>query len=129
MTDEKTIISTARAPAAIGAYSQAVRCGGFVFVSGQIPLDPQSGEIVAGRDAQIRQAFANLAAICEAADATTNDIVKLTVYLTDLEWFGAVNEAMAEWFARPFPARAALGVASLPKNAGIEVEAIIASHG
>lgn len=126
MVDKKAIVSTARAPAAIGAYSQAARGGDFVFVSGQIPLDPQSGEMAVGRDAQIRRAFDNLEAVCEAADARIDDIVKLTVYLTDLGWFGAVNEAMEGRFARPFPARAALGVAALPKNAGIEIEAIIA---
>lgn len=121
----KDIVQTDSAPAAIGAYSQGVRCGGFLFVSGQIPLDPKSGELISGGDAPIRRAFANLAAVCEAAGAGLDDIVKLSVYLTDLADFALVNEVMGELFAKPYPARAALGVKTLPKNATIEVEAIV----
>lgn len=120
----KDIVQTANAPSAIGAYSQAVRSGGFLFVSGQIPLDPATGELVGGGgEAQIRRAFANLQVVCEAAGANLNDIVKLTVFLTDLSDFPTVNKVMADLFAKPYPARAALGVASLPKGAAVEVEA------
>ncbi len=122
----KDAVQTAAAPAAVGAYSQAVRSGGFLFVSGQIPLDPASGEMVGGgMREQIARVFANLAAVCEAAGAGVDDIVKLTVYLTDLSHFALVNEAMEERFARPFPARAAVGVAALPKGATVEAEAIV----
>ncbi|MGI9337428.1 MAG: Rid family detoxifying hydrolase [Gammaproteobacteria bacterium] len=122
----KNIVQTDSAPAAIGAYSQAVRCGGFLFVSGQIPLDPATGELIDGNgEAPIRRAFDNLAAVCRAGGATLDDIVKLSVYLTDLSDFALVNEVMAERFAKPYPARAALGVKTLPKNATIEVEAIV----
>lgn len=121
----KDIVQTDSAPAAIGAYSQAVRSGGFLFVSGQIPLDPASGELVAGNgEAPIRRAFANLAAVCRAGGASLDDIVKLSVYLTDLSDFALVNEVMGELFAKPYPARAAIGVNALPKGATVEVEAI-----
>lgn len=120
----KDIVQTANAPSAIGAYSQAVRSGGFLFVSGQIPLDPATGELVGGgSEAQIRRAFANLQAVCEAGGASLDDIVKLTVFLTDLSDFPTVNKVMADLFTQPYPARAALGVASLPKGAAVEVEA------
>jgi reactive intermediate/imine deaminase len=123
---QKTVIKTDRAPAAIGTYSQAVRAGNTVYLSGQIPLDPDSGELVTGDIAvQIRQVFDNLTAVAEAAGGSLDDAVKLTVYLTDLGHFSAVNEIMAEYFSEPYPARAAVGIASLPRNAEVEVEAIL----
>ncbi len=123
----KTAIHSDNAPAAIGTYSQAIRSGNFVFLSGQIPLDPATMEIVDGDfDARARRVFENLKAVAEAAGGTLDQIVKLTVYLTDLENFAAVNVAMAEFFTEPYPARAALGVASLPKGADVEAEAILA---
>jgi len=123
---QTSVIKTDRAPAAIGTYSQAVRAGNTVYLSGQIPLDPDSGELVTGDIAdQIRQVFDNLTAVAEAAGGSLDDAVKLTVYLTDLGHFSAVNEIMAEYFSEPYPARAAVGVASLPRNAEIEAEAIL----
>ena len=123
---QKSVIKTDRAPAAIGTYSQAVRAGNTVYLSGQIPLDPDSGELVTGDIAvQIRQVFDNLTAVAEAAGGSLDDAVKLTVYLTDLGHFSAVNEIMAEYFSEPYPARAAVGIASLPRNAEVEVEAIL----
>jgi reactive intermediate/imine deaminase len=123
---QKTIIKTDRAPAAIGTYSQAVRAGNTVYLSGQIPLDPDRGELVTGDIAvQIRQVFDNLKAVAEAAGGSLDDAVKLTVYLTDLGHFPAVNEIMAEYFSEPYPARAAVGIASLPRNAEVEAEAIL----
>lgn len=123
---QKTVIKTDRAPAAIGTYSQAVRAGNTVYLSGQIPLDPDHGELVTGDIAvQIRQVFDNLTAVAEAAGGSLDDAVKLTVYLTDLGHFSAVNEIMAEYFSEPYPARAAVGVASLPRNAEVEAEAIL----
>ena len=123
---QKSVIKTDRAPAAIGTYSQAVRAGNTVYLSGQIPLDPDSGELVTGDIAvQIRQVFDNLTAVAEAAGGSLDDAVKLTVYLTDLGHFSAVNEIMAEYFSEPYPARAAVGVASLPRNAEVEAEAIL----
>lgn len=123
---QKTVIKTDRAPAAIGTYSQAVRAGNTVYLSGQIPLDPDHGELVTGDIAvQIRQVFDNLTAVAEAAGGSLDDAVKLTVYLTDLGHFSAVNEIMAEYFSEPYPARAAVGVASLPRNAKVEAEAIL----
>ena len=123
---QKTVIKTDRAPAAIGTYSQAVRAGNTVYLSGQIPLDPDSGELVTGDIAvQIRQVFDNLTAVAEAAGCSLDDAVKLTVYLTDLGHFPAVNEIMAEYFSEPYPARAAVGIASLPRNAEVEAEAIL----
>ncbi len=123
---QKTVIKTDRAPAAIGTYSQAVRAGNTVYLSGQIPLDPDSGELVTGDIAvQIRQVFDNLTAVAEAAGGNLDDAVKLTVYLTDLGHFSAVNEIMAEYFSEPYPARAAVGIASLPRNAEVEAEAIL----
>jgi reactive intermediate/imine deaminase len=123
----KNIIHTDHAPRAIGPYSQAVNHNGLVFVSGQIPLDPASMEVVAGSiEAQITQVFDNLSAICKAADGSLNDILKLTVYLTDMGNFPQVNAIMEQYFATPFPARAAVGVAALPKGAEVEMDAILA---
>lgn len=125
---KKEIIRTENAPQAIGAYSQAVRTGNLVFISGQIPLHPQSGEVVgaADADAAIHQVFKNFLAVCDAAGAASDDVVKLTVYLTDLALFPRVNEIMAEYFDEPYPARAAVGVAQLPKGVQVEVEGVVA---
>lgn len=115
------------APAAIGTYSQAVAAGSLVFISGQIPLDPATMELVDGDfAARTRRVFDNLSAIAEAAGGSLDNVVKLTIYLTDLGSFGTVNEVMAEYFAEPYPARAALGVASLPKGCDVEAEAVLA---
>lgn len=123
----REIIHTDRAPAAIGAYSQAVRQGNLVFLSGQIPLDPATGALVAGDfAAQVRQVVHNLQAVCRAAGGDLDDIVKLTVYLTDMAHFPVVNEVMEACFSTPYPARAAIGVASLPKGAAVEMDAILA---
>jgi len=123
----KNIIHTDAAPRAIGPYSQAVNHNGLVFVSGQIPLDPASMEMVAGSiEAQITQIFDNLSAICKAADGSLDDILKLTVYLTDMGNFPQVNAIMEQYFETPFPARAAVGVAALPKGAEVEIDAILA---
>ncbi len=119
-------IHTERAPAAIGTYSQAVRTGTTVYLSGQIPLLPRTMELVSGgMEAQIRQVFDNLLAVAEAARGGLRDIVKLNVYLTDLSHFPLVNRIMAEYFTEPFPARAAVGVAALPRGAGVEMDAIM----
>ena len=122
----RQIISTDKAPSAIGAYSQAVRSSDTVYISGQIPLDPTTQEVVDG-DArtQIDRVFQNVAAVAMAAGGSLSDIVKLTVYLTDLGNFPTVNEVMGEYFTEPYPARAAIGVASLPKGVSVEVEAIM----
>jgi len=123
----KTPIHTDSAPAAIGTYSQAIQSGSLVFLSGQIPLDPETMEIVDGDfEARARRVFTNLKAVTEAAGGTLDQIVKCTIYLTDLDNFAAVNSVMAEFFEEPYPARAALGVASLPKGADVEAEAILA---
>ena len=123
---QRTVINTDRAPAAIGTYSQAVRAGNTVYLSGQLPLDPHSGELVTGDiAAQIRQVFDNLAAVAEAAGGSLDNAVKLTVYLTDLGDFSTVNKIMAEYFSEPYPARAAVGVTSLPRHTEIEAEAIL----
>jgi reactive intermediate/imine deaminase len=123
----KTVISTAAAPAAIGVYSQAVRVGNTIWVSGQIPLDPQTKELVTGdMEAQVRRCFENMKAIVLAAGATLDDVVKATVFLIDLAHFGLVNKVMAEYFREPYPARAAVGVAALPRGAQVEVECIVA---
>lgn len=115
------------APAAIGTYSQAIRAGDTLYISGQIPLDPESGELVQGDIAvQIRQVFDNLSAVASAAGGSLNDAVKITVFLTDLAHFATVNEIMAEYLEAPYPARAALGVAALPKGAAVEADAILA---
>ena len=119
-------INTARAPAAIGPYSQAVRRGGSVYLSGQIPLDPDSGLLIEGDiDAQARRAFDNLKAVCEAAGGSLDDVVRLGLYLTDLGQFAAVNAVMADYFDAPYPARSTIGVASLPRGAEFEVDAIM----
>ncbi|HNJ76726.1 MAG: RidA family protein [Rhodocyclaceae bacterium] len=121
----KTIISTAGAPAAIGTYSQAVRVGDTVYLSGQIGLDPQSGQLVEGIDAQITRVFDNLKAVTEAAGGSLGDLVKVNIYLTDLGNFAKVNETMAKYFQQPYPARAAVGVASLPRGALVEADAVM----
>ncbi len=124
------IIQTDRAPAAIGTYSQAVRAGDTVYVSGQIPLVPETGEIVAGDiEAQIRRTFDNLQAVVEGAGGSLADVAKLTIYLTDLSCFPQVNEIMSGYFQAPYPARAALGVAALPKGVGVEMDAIVVLDG
>ena len=118
------------APAAIGAYSQAVRVGQTVYLSGQIGLNPATMELAAAdAQGQIRQVFRNLAAVAQAAGGTLADVAKLTVYLTNLEHFAAVNDIMAEFFAKPWPARAAVGVAALPRGALIEADAILVVPG
>jgi reactive intermediate/imine deaminase len=123
----KKALHTDDAPAAIGTYSQAIQTNGLVFMSGQIPLDPATMELVEGDfEARARQVFDNLRAVAEAAGSNLNNIVKLTVYLTDLGNFATVNSVMTEYFDEPFPARAALGVASLPKGADVEAEAVLA---
>jgi reactive intermediate/imine deaminase len=122
----KAPIHTSAAPAAIGTYSQATRHGDLVFLSGQIPLVPETMELVAGGiDAQIRRVFDNLQAVCEAAGGSLDDIVRLTVYLADMADFPQVNTIMGEYFAEPFPARAAIGVAALPRGAAVEMDAIL----
>jgi reactive intermediate/imine deaminase len=119
-------IHTDRAPKAIGTYSQARRAGNLVFVSGQIPLDPATGNLVSGDiEAEIRRVFENLKAIAEAAGGTLNNAVKMTVFLTDMANFAKVNEVMATYCATPYPARAAVGVAALPRGARVEVECIL----
>lgn len=121
-----TIIQTHRAPQAIGTYSQAVRAGDTVYVSGQIPLDPATGVLVSGDiEAEIRRVFENLKAIAEAAGGTLAQTVKLTVFLTDMAHFAQVNEIMARYFTTPYPARAAVGVAALPRGARVEMECIL----
>jgi reactive intermediate/imine deaminase len=123
----KNIIHTDHAPQAIGTYSQAVNHNGMVFVSGQIPLDPVSMDMVPGGiEAQITQVFENLSAICNAAGGSLQNILKLTVYLTDMANFPQVNAIMEQYFEAPFPARAAVGVAALPKDAEVEMDAILA---
>ena len=123
-------IETAAAPAAIGTYSQAIAHGDTVYVSGQIPLDPSTMTLVDGdMRAQIVRVFDNLDAVARAAGGTLDDCLKLTVYLTDLGHFALVNDVMAAYFAEPYPARAAIGVAALPRGAGVEVDAIIARRG
>jgi len=123
----KEIISTDKAPQAIGTYSQAVRHQGLVFLSGQIPLDPASMTVVSGGiENQIRQVFDNLAAVCTAAGGVLDDIVKLTVFLTDMGDFPHVNTIMGQYFSAPYPARAAVQVAALPKGVNVEMDAILA---
>ena len=122
----RSVIHSDAAPKAIGTYSQAIRAGNTVYLSGQIPLDPVTGDLVAGDiDAEIRRAFANLQAVCEAAGGSLRHLVKLNVYLTDLVHFPQVNAAMAELFVEPFPARAAIGVAQLPRGARVEVDGVL----
>jgi reactive intermediate/imine deaminase len=122
----RRIISTDQAPAAIGTYSQAVQAGNTVYISGQIPLDPVAGAMVEGDfEAQARQVFSNLSAVAEAAGATLQAAVKLTIFLTDLGEFAAVNRVMSEFFSEPYPARAAVEVSALPKGAQVEADAIL----
>ena len=121
----RTIISTPHAPAAIGTYSQAVKVESTVYMSGQIPLDPVTMTLVEGVEAQIVRVFDNLKAVAEAAGGGLNDAVKLNVFLTDLGNFAKVNEIMARYFTEPYPARAAIGVAALPRGAMVEMDAIL----
>jgi reactive intermediate/imine deaminase len=122
----RTIISTAAAPAAIGTYSQAVRVGGTVYISGQIPIDPATKELVTGTtEAQVRRVFDNLKAIASAAGGSLGDAVRVTIYLVDLGHFQLVNKVMAEYFPEPYPARAAVGVAALPRGAAVEADCIL----
>lgn len=122
----RQIINTSNAPSAIGAYSQAVKCGDTVYISGQIPLLPDTMEIVSDDiRLQIDQVFKNMKAICDAAGGSFDDVVKLTVFLPDLGNFPIVNEVMAEYFDEPFPARAAVGISALPKGVDVEIEGIM----
>jgi len=121
----RSIISTPKAPAAIGTYSQAVKVGNTVYCSGQIGLDPATMQMVEGFEAQTVRVFENLKAVAEAAGGSLADAVKLTIYLTDLANFAKVNEVMARYFAEPFPARAAVGVKELPKGGVVEADAIL----
>ena len=121
----KAAISTPHAPGAIGTYSQALRCGDTIYLSGQIGLDPATMQLVEGIEAQVRRVFDNLKAVAEAAGGSLDDAAKLTIYLTDLAHFAKVNEIMAAYFKQPYPARAAIGVASLPRAALIEADAIL----
>jgi reactive intermediate/imine deaminase len=121
----KTVITSEKAPAAIGPYSQAIKAGNTVYMSGQIPLDPASMELVEGIEAQITQVFENLKSVAEAAGGSFKDIVKLNIFLTDLGHFAKVNEIMGTYFAQPYPARAAIGVAALPRGAQVEMDAIL----
>ncbi len=126
----RQIIHTDQAPRAIGTYSQAVRVGDTVYLSGQVPLVPETMELVAGdMDAQVRQVFANLAAVAQAAGGGLGEVVKLNVFLTDLAHFPLVNQVMAEFFQEPFPARAAVGVAALPRGAAVEMDAVMVLGG
>ena len=122
---EKIAINSNNAPEAIGPYSQAIRKGNIVFLSGQIPLDPNTMKLVDGIEAQIKQVFENLSEVIKAADASFDDVVKLNVYLTDLSHFALVNEIMKTYFSEPFPARAAIGVASLPKESLVEADGFL----
>jgi reactive intermediate/imine deaminase len=122
----KDIISTDRAPRAIGTYSQAVKVGDTVYLAGQIPLMPETMELIDGdMEVQIRRVFENLSAVAEAAGGALSDVVKLNVFLTDLNHFPLVNQVMADYFDEPYPARAALGVAALPKGAAVEMDAVM----
>lgn len=122
----RSIVQTDKAPEAIGTYSQAVKVADTVYLSGQIPLVPETMEMVAGGfEEQVEQVFKNLSAVCEAADASLQDIVKLNIFLVDLANFAKVNEIMAKYFKQPYPARAAVGVASLPRSAQVEMDGIL----
>lgn len=122
----RQVIYTPHAPQAIGTYSQAVRVGDTVYLSGQIPLDPATMQLVSGDiEAEIRRAFENLKAVAEAAGGTLAQAAKVTVFLTDLAHFAKVNEVMAQYFSQPYPARAALGVSQLPKGARVEIECVL----
>ncbi len=118
----KEVIHTSQAPQAIGPYSQAIKAGNMVFLSGQIPLSPETGELVSDDfKAQAQQVFRNIEAVCQAAGGTLADIVKLTIYLTDLSQFAVVNDIMAQFFQQPYPSRAAIEVSALPKGSLIEI--------
>jgi reactive intermediate/imine deaminase len=121
----RRVIHTANAPAAIGTYSQAIQTGNTVYLSGQIGLDPQSMQLVDGIEAQIRQVFDNVKAVCEAADGTLADLAKINIFMIDLGNFQLVNQIMGEYFTEPYPARAALGVASLPRGALVEMDGVM----
>lgn len=125
MSNTKTIIATENAPAAVGTYSQAVRTGDLVFISGQIPLDPQTMTLKTGFAEQTHQVFKNLKAVCEAAGGTMNQIIKVNIFVMDLANFATLNDIMAEYFTQPYPARAAVQVAGIPKGAEVEMEAIL----
>lgn len=131
MKTNKQAIKTAYAPAAIGTYSQGIRLGNTMWLSGQLPMNPATGELLTGdMREQVRQVFRNLQAVAEAGELSLDDAVKVNVFLTDLANFGIVNEVMAEFFPQPYPARAAIGVASLPRGAAVEADAILAvEHG
>ena len=122
----RSTISTSDAPAAIGPYSQAVRAGDTLYLSGQIGLDPATGELVDGIGSQIHRVFGNLKAVAKAGGGSLDDVVKLTIYLTDLSHFARVNEIMPEYFDKPYPARAVVGIAALPRGALVEADAILA---
>jgi reactive intermediate/imine deaminase len=126
MSTRRQVIHTADAPKAIGPYSQAVRAGDTVYVSGQIPLDPVTGALVSGDiEAEVRRVFDNLKAVAQAAGGSLASVVKLSVFLTDLSHFAKVNEIMAGYFSEPYPARAAIGVAALPRGARVEMECVL----
>jgi len=123
---KREIIHTSKAPEAIGTYSQAVKVGDVVYMSGQIPLVPETMEVAEGDfSTQVRRVFDNLSAVAEAAGGRLQDVVKLNIFLTDLSHFGTVNEIMADYFEQPYPARAAIGVASLPKGVPVEMDAVM----
>jgi reactive intermediate/imine deaminase len=121
----KSVITSDKAPAAIGTYSQAIKAGNTVYLSGQIPLDPATMQLVEGFEAQAVQVFENLKAVCEAAGGSLADIAKLNIFLTDLGNFATVNEVMGRYFQQPYPARAAIGVAALPRDAQVEMDGIL----
>ena len=121
----KRVIRTEAAPSAIGTYSQAVQVGRTIYLSGQIGLDPASMQLVEGTERQIRQVFSNLKAVAEAAGTSLSDAVRVTIYMTDLGHFGKVNEVMADYFTEPYPSRSTVGVASLPRGAQIEIDAVL----
>jgi reactive intermediate/imine deaminase len=118
-------ISSKEAPAAIGPYSQAIRAGDTVYLSGQIPLDPKTMQLVEGFEAQVKRVFDNLKAVCEAAGGDFSRVVRVTIYLTDLAQFPKVNDLMAAYFREPYPARVTIGVASLPRGAQVEIDAVM----
>ncbi|MFN7098421.1 MAG: RidA family protein [Gammaproteobacteria bacterium] len=129
MTALKKAIETSQAPAAIGTYSQAIRVNDMVFISGQVPINPETGQVHEGTTKQqLYMMFDNLKAICEAAGGSMNDIVKTTVFITDFANFSLLNSVMAEYFSEPYPARSTVGVASLPRNVPFEIEAIMTLH-
>ena len=121
----KTVITSPNAPAAIGTYSQAIKAGNTVYLSGQIPLDPKTMELVQGFEEQTVQVFENLKAVIEASGGYLSDVVKLNIFLTDLSHFAKVNEIMGRYFEQPYPARAAIGVAALPRGAQVEMDGIL----